>query len=55
MGQPDLMLDPPLLIIVFKSDREMRAQCPPGVVMGRNRLMACTTSEGQLPQSLLPI
>ena len=31
----------------------MRAQCPPGLVMGRNRLMACTTSEGQLPQSLL--
>lgn len=53
MGQPDLTLDPPLLIIVFRSDREMRAQCPPGVVMGRNRLMACTTSEGQLPQSLL--
>jgi hypothetical protein len=53
MGQPDLPLDPPLLIIVFKSDREMRAQCPPGIVMGRNRLMACTTSEGQLPQSLL--
>lgn len=53
MGQPDLTLDPPLLIIVFKSDREMRAQCPPGIVMGRNRLMACTTSEGQLPQSLL--
>lgn len=30
MGQPDLTLDPPLLIIVFKSDREMRAQCPRG-------------------------
>src|SRR5579862_2088088 len=53
MGQPELNLDPPLLIIVFKNDREMRAQCPAGLAMGRNRLMACTTSEGQLPQSLL--
>ncbi|HTA45829.1 MAG TPA: hypothetical protein VK789_25460 [Bryobacteraceae bacterium] len=53
MGQPDLRLDPPLLIIVFKNAQEMRSQCPPGLAMGRNRLMACTTSEGQLPQSLL--
>src|SRR5579863_9366610 len=53
MGQPDLNLDPPLLIIVFKNAQEMRAQCPAGLAMGRSRLMACTTSEGQLPQSLL--
>ncbi len=53
MGQPDLRLDPPLLIIVFKNAQEMRTQCPQGLAMGRNRLMACTTSEGQLPQSLL--
>ena len=53
MGQPDLRLDPPLRIIVFKNAQEMRAQCPPGLMMGRDRLMACTTSEGQLPQSLL--
>src|SRR5580704_18922468 len=33
MGQPDLALDPPLLIIVFKSDSEMQAQCAPGLVM----------------------
>src|SRR5579872_329879 len=49
MGQPELRLDPPLLIIVFKNAQEMRAQCPPGLAMGRSRLMACTTSEGQLP------
>lgn len=53
MGQPDLRLDPPLLIIVFKNAQELRAQCPAGLFMGRDRLMACTTSEGQLPQSLL--
>lgn len=53
MGQPELNLYPPLLIIVFKNEREMRGQCPSGLAMGRNRLMACTTSEGQLPQSLL--
>ena len=53
MGQPDLRLDPPLRIIVFKDAQAMRAQCPPGLAMGRDRLMACTTSEGQLPQSLL--
>jgi hypothetical protein len=53
MGQPDLRLDPALRIIVFKSAQDMAAQCPPGVINGRDRLMACTTSEGQLPQSLL--
>jgi tetratricopeptide (TPR) repeat protein len=53
MGQPDLQLDPPLRIIVFKNDRDLRAQCPTGIVMGRDRLMACAVSEGQLPASLL--
>src|SRR5580692_5324448 len=53
MGQPELRLDPPLRIIVFKDAQAMRAQCPSGLVVGRDRLMACTTSEGQLPQSLL--
>ena len=53
MGKPDLTLDPPLRIIVFKNDREMRAECPTPIATGRERLMACTTSEGQLPQGLL--
>src|ERR1700684_2529457 len=53
MGQPDLRLDPPLRIIVFKNDRELKAQCPPMLVTGRDRLMACTTAEGQLPAGLL--
>ena len=53
MGQPDLRLDPPLRIVVFKNAQELSAQCPPGLVMGRDRLMACATSEGQLPQGLL--
>src|SRR5436309_15594072 len=47
MGQPDLRLDPPLRIIVFKNAQELRAQCSPALVTGRDRLMACTTSEGQ--------
>ena len=53
MGQPDLRLDPPLRIIVFKNVQELRAQCPPALVTGRDRLMACTTAEGQLQPSLL--
>jgi tetratricopeptide (TPR) repeat protein len=52
-AQPDLRLDPPLRIIVFKDANEMAGQCPNGLVMGRDRLMACTTSEGQLPRELL--
>jgi Tfp pilus assembly protein PilF len=53
MGQPDLRLDPPLRIIVFKNAQELRAQCPPALVTGRDRLMACTTAEGQLQPGLL--
>jgi Tfp pilus assembly protein PilF len=53
MGQPELRLDPPLRIIVFKSDRELQGQCPPALVEGRDRLMACAASEGQLPPRLL--
>jgi hypothetical protein len=53
MGQPELRLNPPLRIIVFKNAQDLRAQCTPALRPGRDRLMACTTSEGQLPQSLL--
>jgi tetratricopeptide (TPR) repeat protein len=53
MGQPDLRLDPALRIIVLKNDRDLRAQCPNGLAMGRDRMMACTVSEGQLPAGLL--
>jgi hypothetical protein len=53
MGQPDLRLDPPLRIIVFKNAQELKAQCPPTLVTGRDRTMACTTAEGQLPAGLL--
>src|SRR3984885_7320293 len=48
LGLPDLRLEPPLRIIVFKSAQDLGSQCPPGLVMGRERLMACTTAEGQL-------
>ncbi len=53
MGQPELRLDPPLRIVVFRNAQELQAQCPPGLITGRDRLMACTASEGRLPQSLL--
>ena len=53
MGKPDLTLDPALRIIVFKDEKEMRAECPRPITTGRDRLMACTTSEGQLPSDLL--
>ncbi len=53
LGKPDLRLDPPLRIIVFKSAQEMQTQCGAALHQGRDRLMACTTAEGQLPQSLL--
>ncbi len=53
MGQPDLRLDPPLRIIVFKNAKELQDDCPVPMVTGRDRLMACATSEGQLPSGLL--
>ncbi len=55
MGKPDLVLDPPLRIIVFKTAQEM----PPGcdtVHTGRDHLMACITNTGneaQLPPALI--
>jgi tetratricopeptide (TPR) repeat protein len=52
MGKPDLRLDPPLRIIVFKNAQEM----PPGcdtVHTGRDRVMACVANEAQLPPSLI--
>jgi hypothetical protein len=53
LGQPELRLEPPLRIIVFKNAQELQAQCSPPLRTGRDRLMACTTAEGQLPHSLL--
>jgi len=53
MGKPDLQLNPALRIIVFKNAQELGHECPRPIVTGRDRLMACTTSEGQLPPGLL--
>jgi len=60
LGKPDLKLDPPLRIIVFKTQQELNAQCPAlasgapeSLRTGRDRLMTCTTPEGQLPPELL--
>lgn len=53
LGQPDLRLEPALRIIVYKNAQDLQNQCPPGLITGRDRTMACTTAEGQLPSGLL--
>ncbi len=53
MGQPDLRLDPPLRIIVFRNQAELERGCFSGLRMGRDRLMACATAESQLSPELL--
>ena len=55
MGKPELQLDPPLRIIVFRNAQEMAAQCGTGPALrtGRDRLMACAAADGQLPSALL--
>ena len=54
LGQPDLKLDPPLRIVVFKTEKDLAAHCPEQTLRnGRDRLMACAVAEGQLPQPLL--
>ncbi len=53
MGQPDLRLDPALRIIVFRNAKDMEAQGCEGVHMGRDHLMACATSGGQLAPAMV--
>ncbi len=54
LGQPELHLDSSLLIIVFKDQKELAAQCPaPLLREGRERLMVCATPEGRLTSELL--
>jgi len=53
MGKPDLVLDPPLRILVFRNAQEMAAQGFTGLRMGREQWMACATAEGQLPPGLV--
>src|ERR1700690_2263900 len=52
MGKPDLKLDPPLRIIVFKNAQEMPPACT-GLLTGRDHLMACVPGQegkdNQLP------
>ena len=52
MGKPDLKLDPPLRIMVFKNSQEMPPGCD-AVHTGRERLMACIVNEAQLPPALI--
>jgi tetratricopeptide (TPR) repeat protein len=53
MGVPDLRLDPPLRILVFRNAQEMSSQGYAGFQTGRDRVMTCTTAEGQLPPQLI--
>ena len=53
MGQPDLRLDPPLRIIVFRNQTELQRGCFNGLRMGRDRMMACATAENQLSPEVL--
>jgi tetratricopeptide (TPR) repeat protein len=53
MGQPDLRLDPPLRILVFRDAREMAAQACDGMHPGRDHLMACAVASGQLPPAMV--
>ena len=53
MGQAELRLDPALRIVVFRNQKELAASGCSGLQLGRERLTACATAEGQLPVALL--
>jgi tetratricopeptide (TPR) repeat protein len=53
MGVSDLRLDPPLRILVFRNAQEMASQNCAGFQTGRDRVMTCTTAEGQLSPVLV--
>jgi hypothetical protein len=53
MGKPDLRLDPPLRILVFRNAQELESQGFKGIRMGRDRYMACAIADGQLPPDLV--
>jgi len=56
MGKPDLKLDPPLRIVVFKNAQETPPACT-GLLTGRDHLMACVAGQegkdNQLPAQLV--
>ena len=56
MGKPDLKLDPPLRIIVFKNAQEIPPGCK-GLQTGRDHVMACVAgadeNKDQLPAELV--
>ena len=61
MGKPDLKLDPPLRIVVFRDAKEMPQECSSGLHTGRDHLIACVVSpeesrdpaKNQLPPELV--
>jgi hypothetical protein len=54
LGQPDLKLEPPIRIVVFRTAQDLAAHCPSERLRtGRDRTMVCALPEGQLAQPLL--
>ena len=53
MGKPDLKLEPPLRIVVFKNAQEMPPACT-GLLTGRDHLMACIVYQNEGKDEQLP-
>ncbi|MDP9169136.1 MAG: hypothetical protein M3N54_00850 [Acidobacteriota bacterium] len=53
MGQPNLRLDPPLRIVVFRNVQDLNNAGLTGLRTGRDRMMACIAAEGQLPPAMV--
>ncbi|MDE3197449.1 MAG: hypothetical protein KGN84_13955 [Acidobacteriota bacterium] len=53
MGKPDLKLDPPLRILVFKDAREIPRECT-GLKTGRDHVMACVAGADETKDHLPP-
>lgn len=53
LGKPDLRMDPPVRILLFKNAAELNTEGCTGLQQGRDRLNVCTVGEAQLsPETL---
>ena len=53
LGKPDLRLDPPVRILLFKNGAELAAENCAGLTEGRDRLNICAVTDGQLSPGTL--
>ena len=53
LGKPDLKLDPPIRILLFRNAAELNAQSCSGIVQGRERLTICAIADTQLTPDML--